>query len=78
MAKKYIKKFRRLVFDELCANFLVLSENRRKNKKRQKPKKFTNHSSNLIQETLPFKLTNSQKKVLTEINKDLKKKECLG
>ena len=63
--------FRRLVFDELCANFLTLSENRKRIKKNKVPKIFDeNYSQKIIQE-LPFKLTNSQKKVLNEINFDL-------
>ena len=74
MAKNTSKSFRRLVFDELCANFLVLSENRKKIKKEKKPKKFTNQSSDLIMKHLPFKLTNSQETVLNEINKDLMSK----
>ena len=36
--KNTSKSFRRLVFDELCANFLVLSENRRKIKKEKNQK----------------------------------------
>ena len=73
--KNTSKSFRRLVFDELCANFLVLSENRKKIKKGKKPKKFTNQSSDLIMKHLPFKLTNSQETVLNEINKDLMSKK---
>ena len=63
--------FRRLVFDELCANFLSLSENRKRIKKDKVCKKFSQiHSNNFI-EKLPFELTNSQKKVVDEINSDL-------
>ena len=63
--------YRRLVFDELCANFLTLSENRKRIKKIKVPKIFDeNYSQKIIQE-LPFKLTSSQKKVLEEINFDL-------
>ncbi len=69
--KNTSKSFRRLVFDELCANFLVLSENRKKIRKEKKTKKFTDQNSNIIKRTLPFKLTNSQEEVLKEINKDL-------
>ena len=65
------KSFRRLVFDELCANFLTLSENRRRIKKKKIPKVFNNRYSELILNELPFKLTFSQKKVLDEINVDL-------
>ena len=65
------KSYRRIVFDELCANFFTLSENRRRIKKIKTPKKFNNFFSELIKKKLPFELTNSQKKVLTEINIDL-------
>ena len=63
--------FRRIVFDELFANFLTLSENRKKIKIKKSPKIFTNNNSELIKKELPFKLTNDQEKVLNEINKDL-------
>ena len=60
-----------MVFDELCANFLTLSENRKRIKKKKLPKNFSNHFSEKIIEDLPFKLTKSQKKVLDQINNDL-------
>ena len=63
--------FRRIVFDELCANFLTLSKNRKRIKKNKSPKKFTIDNSNLVVNDLPFKLTNDQYKVLDEINSDL-------
>ena len=65
------KSYRRLVFDELCANFLTLSENRKRIKKSKIPKKFNNKSANLVLKNLPFKLTSAQNKVLSEINNDL-------
>ena len=65
------KSYRRLVFDELCANFLSLSENRKRIKRKKSPKNFTNKDSELIMERLPFKLTKSQKNVLQEITSDL-------
>ncbi len=65
------KSYRRLVFDELCANFLTLSENRKRIKKIKIPKKFTNKYSEILIKTLPFELTSSQKEVLNEINLDL-------
>jgi ATP-dependent DNA helicase RecG len=65
------KSFRRLVFDELCANFLALSENRKRIKKNKIPKVFNNEYSKIIIENLPFNLTKSQIKVLNEINFDL-------
>ena len=42
------KSFRRLVFDELCANFLTLSKNRRRFKRNKIPKIFTNLNSKRI------------------------------
>ncbi len=65
------KSFRRLVFDELCANFLSLSENRKRIKKDKTPKKFTKKKSETIVKNLPFELTKSQKFVINEINNDL-------
>jgi len=65
------QSFRRLVFDELCANFFTLSENRKRIKKKKLSKNFKKKKSEYIEKKLPFKLTNSQKKVLTEINQDL-------
>ena len=65
------KSFRRIVFDELCANFLTLSKNRKRVKKKKKPKNFNQDFSKIILKKLPFKLTNSQKKVLSDINFDL-------
>ncbi len=66
--------YKRLVFDEICANFLVLSENRKKVKKKKKNKFFESFISNKIIKNLAFELTKDQKKVLNEINVDLKSK----
>ena len=66
------KSFRRLVFDEILANFLTLSENRKRIKNEKKIKIFNNKLSHSIENTLSFKLTNSQIRVLNEINTDLK------
>ena len=63
--------FRRIVFDELCANFLALSENRKRIKKNKLPKKFNYDYANFLINNLPFKLTTSQINVSNEINKDL-------
>ena len=57
------RSFRRLVFDELCANFITLSENRKRIKKSKVPKKFDNEYSATIIKNLPFKLTLGQKKL---------------
>ncbi len=65
------KSFRRIVFDELCANFFILSENRKRIKKQKIPKKFIKKRSNQIKKNLPFNLTSGQESVLEEINKDL-------
>ena len=64
--------FRRIVFDEICANFLTLSENRKRIKKKKKAKIFTEKYSNKIKDVLPFSLTSGQLKALKDINNDLK------
>ena len=64
--------FRRIVFDEICANFLTLSENRKRIKSKKKKKYFFKTLSKDIENKLAFKLTLSQKKVIEEINLDLK------
>ena len=66
------KTYKRLVFDEIFANFLVLSENRKKIKIMKKNKFFELIKSNKILKSLSFELTKSQKNVLNEINLDLK------
>ena len=63
---------RRLVFDEICANLIILSKNRKKIKRKKKEKKFNSVLANKILKDLPFKLTRSQINVLNEINSDLK------
>ena len=69
------KSFRRIVFDELCANFLTLSYNRKRIRKNKLPKNFLKIKSDFITKELPFSLTKSQQKVLNEINKDLSSKK---
>lgn len=66
------KSYRRLVFDEICANLLTLSENRKRIKREKVPKIFNGTLSNNIVKKLPFNLTKSQLKVLNQINSDLK------
>ena len=64
--------YRRLVYDEIFANFLFLSKNRNKIKKIKKnTKSFSLDNSKKIINSLPFKLTNGQKRIINEINKDL-------
>ena len=69
------KSFRRLVFDEICANFLTLSKYRKRVKKNKISKLFSEKISKKIISKLPFKLTRSQKIVLKDINSNLKKNE---
>ena len=69
------KSFRRIVFDEICANFIALSKNRKRIKRTKKNKYFEENFSSKIINELPFKLTNGQKKALKEINSDLKSNE---
>ncbi len=66
------KSFRRIVFDEICANFLTLLKNRERIRKNKKRKLFLGKISREISKNLPFNLTKSQNKVLDEINMDLK------
>ncbi len=64
--------YRRLVYDEIFANFLFLSKNRNKIKKIKKnTKSFSLDYSEKIINSLPFKLTDGQKRIINEINKDL-------
>ena len=64
---------RRIAYDEIFANLLFLSNNRNKIKKVKKNvKKFKNIHSNKLIINLPYKLTNGQKKVIGEIELDLK------
>ena len=65
------RSYRRIVFDEICANFLSLSENRKRIKKKKKTKVFDNKKVEYFIKKLPFKLTNSQNTVLKEIDQDL-------
>ena len=69
------RSYRRLVFDELSANFFTLLENRKRIKKKKIPKKFSEEKSNSIKVKLPFVLTDSQERVLNEINNDLLSKK---
>ena len=66
------KSFRRIVFDEICANFLTLSKNRKRIKKQKEIKTFSENTSKIILNNLPFKLTLGQFNSLNEINNDIK------
>ena len=64
---------RRLAFDEILSNLIVLSKNRNKFKKSKKDNKlFNNKLAKKILGNIDFKLTISQENVIEEINKDLK------
>ncbi len=64
---------KRIAYDEIFANLLFLSNNRNKIKKVKKDiKKFIGTYSVQLIKSLPYNLTNGQKKVVDEINSDLK------
>jgi len=66
------KFHRRLAYDEILANLLVLSQVRKKIKKFKKiKKKFNNHLSNKLIRNFSFDLTKNQISIIKEINSDL-------
>jgi len=65
--------YRRLAYDEILSNLLVLSHVRKRIRKfKKKEKKFDNSLSNKIKNNFSFSLTLDQNKSIEEINKDLK------
>ena len=63
---------KRIAYDEIFANLLFLSNNRNKIKKIKKNiKKFTNTYSFQLIKSLPYQLTDGQKKIIKEIDVDL-------
>ncbi len=65
--------YRRLAYDEIFSHLLTMSKNRKKIKKKKKEaKEFNLNFSKKIIDSLDYELTNDQKKVIGEINKDLK------
>ena len=69
------KFYKRLAYDEILANLLVLSQARKRIKKFKKVnKKFDNKLSNKLIKNFKFKLTKNQINVINEINNDLKSK----
>jgi len=65
--------YKRLAYDEILANLLVLSQNRIKIKRVKKIKKnFDEKLSNNLIKNFSFELTENQKKIIDEIKKDLK------
>ena len=68
--------YRRLVFDEIMSNLIVLSHNRKQIFKfKKKPKIFDNKYSSKILSNLNFNLTKGQIKIINDINFDLKNNE---
>ena len=64
------KFYRRLAYDEILANLLVLSQVRKRVKKfKKKNKKFDDYISKKITKNFNFSLTNNQIKIIEEINK---------
>jgi ATP-dependent DNA helicase RecG len=67
------KFYKRIAYDEILSNFLVLSQVRKRIKRlKKKNKKFDAHFQNKVTENFKFSLTDSQIKVVNEINNDLK------
>ena len=67
------KYYKRIAYDEILANFLVLSEVRKKRKKIKKVRKiYNNFLSNKIIKNFKFHLTKNQIKIINEINNDLR------
>ena len=65
--------YRRLAYDEILSNLLVLSQVRKRIKKLKKEKKnFNDTLSKKVADNFNFLLTNDQKKSIDEINNDLK------
>ena len=64
--------YKRLAYDEILANFLVLSQIRKRVKKEKKvSKNFNDLLATKIIKNFKFELTNDQKKAIKEINADL-------
>ncbi len=65
--------YRRLAYDEILANLLVLSQVRKRIRKfKKKNKNFDNKMSQKVRNSFNFTLTNGQEEIVNEINKDLK------
>ena len=65
--------YRRLAYDEVLANFLVLSQARQRVKKFKKEVKiFDNSLSDKVIKNFKYNLTENQKKIVNEIDNDLK------
>ncbi len=65
--------YRRLAYDEIFANLLILFSARRSVKSKKKMKKiYSNKLSQIVLNNFPYELTNDQKKVLKNIDSDIK------
>ncbi len=65
--------YRRLAYDEIFANLLTLFSARKSVRLKKKKKKiYSNKFSKLILKNFPFDLTNDQKKILEDLDKDIK------
>jgi len=65
--------YKRLAYDEILANLLVLSKIRNRIKRiKKRSKSFTGFLSKYLISNFSFKLTNNQKKIIDDIKKDLK------
>ena len=66
------KFYKRLAYDEILANLLVLSQARKKIKKfKKEKKKFNSYYSNKLIQNFNFELTKNQTNIIKEINNDL-------
>ena len=67
------KLYKRLAYDEILANLIVLSKIRSRIKRiKKRPKVFNNSLSKYLVSNFNFILTNNQKEIINEINKDMK------
>jgi len=66
------KFYKRLAYDEILANLLVLSQVRKKIKKfKKEKKKFNSYYANKLIKNFNFELTKNQTNIIKEINNDL-------
>ena len=69
----FSEDLRRIAYDEIFSNLLVLLKTRKIIKiKKNKAKKFSQNIEKKILENLPYKLTKNQKKILIELDNDIK------
>ncbi len=72
---KHSNFYKRLIFDEIFANYLLSSSIRKKVKKIKKKQKIFNDERKNILKLLNFELTKDQNTAINQINSDLKSKE---